>query len=258
MPNPVGSRQPLYPPLVIADKLKDLWPEFLDSISSRSIAANFYSGKKYAEREYFSPDGRFLGHLHLFSTGLLRAYPLPRKGGFKFYYGYPRERYQLIPANYRSSFPPHDVFAAWCFQQLTDGISPFNLQKLSDQYLTIPHWDGKGTFVCDGCYRVNLDGEPTTWWIEVHTGSEGYDERVFIRRLLTMEHQLKNKGRFAVIVPFGRDIDKARIAIKRYNEQVAISGEKPLLQLKISEIIHYLQIVQLREEMGFYRHKKKV
>ncbi|MGC9780061.1 MAG: hypothetical protein HZR80_12520 [Candidatus Heimdallarchaeota archaeon] len=105
---------------------------------------------------------------------------------------------------------------------------------------------------------MNLDGEPTTWWIEIHTGSEGYDERVFIRRLLTMEHQLKNKGRFAVIVPFGRDVDKARIAIKRYNEQVAISGEKPLLQLKISKIIHYLQIVQLGEEMGFYRHKKKV
>lgn len=72
-----------------------------------------------------------------------------------------------------------------------------------------------------------------------------------------MENQLNNKGRFAVIVPFGRDVDKARIAIKRYNEQAAISGEKSLLQLKISRIIHYSQIAQLKEEMGFYQHKKK-
>ena len=257
MPNPVGSRQPLYPPLVIADKLKELWPKFLDSISSRSIAANFYSGKKYSEREYFSPEGCFLGHLHLFSTGLLRAYPMPRKGGFKFYYGYPRERYQLIPTNYRSNFPPHDVFASWCFQQLVEGISAHTFQKLSDKHLTIPHWDGKGSFVCDGCYRVNLDGGSTNWWIEIHTGSEGYDERVFIRRLLTMEYQLNNKGRFAVIVPFGRDVDKARIAIKKYNERVAISGKKPLLKLQISRIIHYMQIKQLKEEIGFYIHKRK-
>ncbi|NPD90556.1 MAG: hypothetical protein HGN29_17730 [Asgard group archaeon] len=242
MPNPIGSRQPLFPPLVIADKMKELWPNLLSSISSRSIAANFYSGKKYAEREYFSVDGRFLGHLHLFSTGLLRSYPMPRKGGFKLYYGYPRERYQLVPANFRSRFPPHDVFAAWCFQQLTEGISPFTLQKLSDKHLTIPH---------------NLDGESTTWWIEVHTGSEGYDERVFIRRLLTMEHQLNNNKRFAVIVPFGRDVDKARIAIKKYNGQAAINGEKPLLTLQQSEILHYGEITQLREKMGFYKHKTK-
>lgn len=257
MPNPIGSRQPLFPPLVIADKLKELWPNLLSSISSRSIASNFYSGKKYVEREYFSLDGRFLGHLHLFSTGLLRAYPMPRKGGFKLYYGYPRERYQLVPTNYRSRFPPHDVFAAWCFQQLTEGISPFTLQKLSDKHLTIPHWDGQGSFVCDGSYRVNLDGESTTWWVEVHTGSEGYDERVFIRRLLTMENQSDNKKRFVVIVPFGRDVDKARIAIKKYNDRAAISGEKPLLILQRSEIIHYEEITQLREKMGFYKHKTK-
>ena len=103
-----------------------------------------------------------------------------------------------------------------------------------------------------------MDGESTTWWIEVHTGSEGYDERVFIRRLLTMEQPLNSKERFAVIVPFGRDADKARIAIKKYNEQAAISREKPLLQLRNSRIIHYSQIAQLKDEMGFYKHKNKV
>jgi len=65
--------------------------------------------------------------------------------------------------------------------------------------------------------------------------------RLLIR--LAMENQLNNKGRFAVIVPFGRDVDKARIAIKKYNEKAAISGEKPFLQLRISKIFHYSQII---------------
>ena len=72
-----------------------------------------------------------------------------------------------------------------------------------------------------------------------------------------MENQLDNKKRFVVIVPFGRDVDKARITIKKYNEQAAISGEKPLLTLQQSEIIHYEAITQLREKMGFYKHKTK-
>lgn len=61
-----------------------------------------------------------------------------------------------------------------------------------------------------------------------------------------------------MIVPFGRDVDKARIASKKYNEQAAISGEKSILTLQKSKIIHFEQIRQLKEGMDFYKHKNKV
>lgn len=95
----------------LAEKIKELWSELLREISVESLSKHLVKQKvssttrSYANREY-RIGNRKVG-LWLFRKGLVRGYALPAsKAKLQYKFGYPLKRYQLIPRNYRSPFPP--------------------------------------------------------------------------------------------------------------------------------------------------------
>lgn len=253
-PNPSGYNQPLFTALQIAEKLLELWGDFLGQIDGYSLSKHLLSKTKhYAERDYHSNTQpvRKLS-LRLFSKGLLRKYPMPAyRAKLQYWYGYPREWYQLKTSNFTARFPPHDSFAAWCFREITNGVGNGVLKEASSEMLKIPHWDGSGEYVCDGCYKVELDGRKEYWWFEIHTGSEGYDEKIFLKRLRSAYDYTKYRGKYVAILPFPRDLTSAKSALLKYTTNNNIELRNILLY-------HYKQITYLKQQMGFYKHKKRL
>lgn len=258
VPNSFGLPQPLLSGDALAKLLIRLWPNLLANVSSYSVYRNLLSGERYADREYFTSTGEKKGELFLFRKGLLRAYPMPAQGTrFKYWYGYPRESYRLKKDNFRASFPPHDAFSSWCLQSLTEGIGSSHLSLASQDLLTIPHSDHSGTYVVDACYRVSITDQIHYWWIEIHTGSEGYTSEIFLKRLLTMEEFLQKHttGHYVVIVPFPSDCSKAEIALESSTSPLLHPSES--ISLRKSHIISYKDIPLLRQQMGFYQHRTR-
>jgi len=251
-PNPFGSPQPLFNRIDFLFLLRQFFGGFLSDISNDSLLAHMFTGECYADRQYSSGAK---GSLRVFRLGLVRAYPIPRKGvRFEYWFGYPREHYQLHSQNFRAKLPPHDAFAEQCFAVLRTGLegslfsADYSLWRLS-------HWDGSGDFVVDNCLRVEHNGMSSYWWFEVHTGSKAYNTNDFLKRLLTAEKELKGRGRYVVIVPFKRERDKALQAIYEYNHQAKTNSSLPELILNLSQIVHFTALGNLREQMGFYRHR---
>jgi len=119
-----------------------------------------------------------------------------------------------------------------CFGHLLDGISEDSLRC----HLI------SGECYADREYRSGRDGSI----------------RVFLPRLLSAERFLYGKGKFVVIVPFKRDLHKATRAIRNYNIKAETAEAKPVLDLRLSEIITYHGIDDFREKIGYYKHYKKV
>jgi len=251
-PNPFGSPQPIFSREDFLFLLREHFGALLSGICNDSLFAHLVLGECYADRQFHSGVG---GSLRVFRLGLVRAYPFPRKGvRFEYWFGYPRERYRLLPSNFRASFPPHDAFSERCFVTLRAGLEDSILHTDASLW-RLPHWDGSGDFVVDNCLRVDGNGDSQYFWFEVHTGSERYDEGIFLKRLLTAEKELVGRGRFVVIVPFKRDRDKAFHAISSYNRKAKNDPSLPELALKISQIVHFSALSDLREQLGFYRHR---
>jgi len=254
-PNPFGSSQPVFSRGDFLFLLRDFFGEFLDGFSNDSLLAHLLRGECYADRQYFSRGGVFSGSLRIFRLGLVRAYAFPRKGvRFEYRFGFPRERYRLVPSNFSCPFPPHDAFSELCFSSLRGGLEG-SIFHADDSLWRLPHWDGSGDFVVDNCFRVEHAGQHSYWWFEVHTGSEGWGEDIFLKRLLTAEQELAGRGRFAIIVPFKRDRDKALHAIRSYNLKAMSDPSLPKLELALSQVIHFTALDSLREQLGFYRHR---
>ena len=256
-----GSPLPLFSGVEFSKLLLRHFPRLVGNVSPYSLSRNLLSGDSYAHRAYHSKDGSQTGELFLFRKGLVRAYPLPvPRTRFAYFYGYPREHYRLVKSNFRSRFPPHDVFASWCLRALTTGLAGSVLEDVTDRLRVIPHWDGSGDFVADFVYRTRLPvrNGSLVHWVEVHTGSEGYGGDIFLKRLLTMEQFLAERedGFFIVLVPFASDVVKGEEAIRKYNTQIAATGSPPLL-LRKSRILHYKQIKSLRGELGHYEHRTR-
>lgn len=256
-----GSPLPLFSGEDFAKLLLRHFPQFVGNVAPYSLSRNLLSGDSYAHREYHGTDGSKTGVLFLFRKGLVRAYPLPvPRTRFAYFYGYPREYYRLVKSNFRSKFPPHDAFAGWCRSVFTVGLAGSVLEDVTDRFRVVPHWDGSGDFVADFVYRTRLpdrDGS-LLHWFEVHTGSEGYDENVFLKRLLTMEQFLADQANsfFVVLVPFVSDVVKGEEAIRKYNLSVT-STDKPVLTLQKSRLLHYKQISSLRGEVGSFEHRTR-
>lgn len=256
--HPGGLPRPLISSFEVASQVKSLWDYLFPTINLPSLSRHLYSGRSYANREYILRSGHRIG-LWLFRKGLLRKYPMPAKRAkLQFLYGYPREVYRLVPKNFCASFPPHATFARWVFSELWADVQHASLAKASPPLLSVPHWDGSGVFVCDNCFSVPLLGRDYYLWVEVHTGSEGYDERYFLKRLLTMEHYLSERkhGQFIIIVPFARNLLTASTAITQYNTKIEREGlALPILDLRFSRILHFGQIKELKESLGLYEHR---
>jgi hypothetical protein len=254
-----GSPLPLLSGEDFAKLLLRHFPHLVGNVSPLSLQRNFLSGESYAHREFHSKDGGKFGELFLFRKGLVRAYPMPvPRTRFAYYYGYPRERYRLVKSNFRSRFPPHDAFSSWCLRALTVGLSGSVLEDVSDRLRVVSHWDGSGDFVTDFVLRSRISDDSLVHWFEVHTGSEGYGEDVFLKRLLTMEQFLAERedGFFIVLVPFASDVVKGEEAVRRYNSGVA-GTQRPFLTLQRSRILHYKQLDSLRGELGHYSHSTR-
>ena len=246
----------------LATKIKELWSWLLKDISVKSVAKHLVKGKEkssnrsYANKEYQVGVRKY--GLWLFRKGLLRAYPVPaRQAKQKYMYSYPLEKYQLIQRNYRSKFPPHNYFASMCTKALQEGVGSGVLRKVNPRKYVVPHWDDSGRYIADNCYWMNFHGQEEYLWQEVHTGSEQYDQTVFLKRLLTMEEYLSRKGTgyYVVFVPFVRDKQKAMQAIEKYNEMNKITGRT--LELQRSFIEPYSAINLFKERIGVYSHQKK-
>ena len=254
-----GFPLPLFSGEQFAKLLLRHFPHLVGNVAPYSLYRNLLSGDSYAHREYFSTDGSQTGELFLFRKGLVRAYPMPvPRTRFAYWYGYPRERYCLVKTNFRSKFPPHDAFAGWCRSAFSSGLAGSVLEDVSDRYRVVPHWDGSGEFVADFVYKVRLPDSVRFYWFEVHTGSEGYTEDVFLKRLLSMEQFLADRddGYFVVLVPFASDVVKGEEAIQAYNLHVT-SPQQPTLSLQKSRLLHYKQISSLRGEVGHYEHSTR-
>ncbi len=253
-PNPFGSPQPLFSSNDFLFLLRNFFPSFLDSYCNDSLRIHLTTGECYADREYFSGLG---GSLRVFRLGLVRAYPMPRKGArFEYWFGFPREFYPLLPRNFRANFPPHASFGELCFRTLRDGLVGSVFHAAASLW-RLPHTDGTGDFVVDNCLRVEHSGSSSYWWFEVHTGSKAYDERDFLKRLLTAEKELRGRGRYVVLVPFKRDRDKALHAIRVYNSRAEKDPSLPELTLSLSQVVHFTALSGLREQMGFYHHRHR-
>jgi len=254
-----GSPLPLFGGEQFAQLLLRHFPHLVGNVAPYSLRRNLLSGDSYAHREYHSKDGSKTGELFLFRKGLVRAYPMPvPRTRFAYFYGYPREHYRLVKSNFRSKFPPHDAFASWCRRAFSLGLAGSVLEEVTDRLRVVPHWDGSGEFVADFVYKTRVPDGSLVHWVEVHTGSEGYGEDVFLKRLLTMEQFLADRENafFVVLVPFASDVIKGEAAIRKYNSQVA-ANQKPLLTLQKSRILHYKQISNLRGEIGYYKHRTR-
>jgi len=240
----------------LVDLLHDCFGELVSSLGDDSFGGNLFVGECYADREYFTRDGVSRGFIRVFRLGLVCAVPMPAEGTrFKYWYCYWREKpYRLLSSNFVRPLPPHNPFSSWCFRALRDGLSEDEMSLASLSTRRIPLWDGSGDYVADNCYRVTSNGKQNYLWVEIHTGSEGYDERYFIPRLLSAERHLKGKGRYVVIVPFKRDLALAKRSIRKYNLVATENETKPSLDLQLSEIISYQQIDSFREKLGFYKH----
>ncbi|MGC9778309.1 MAG: hypothetical protein HZR80_03615 [Candidatus Heimdallarchaeota archaeon] len=254
-----GSPLPLFSGEQLALLIHRHFSPLVGNVAPYSLYRNLLSGDTYANREYFSKDGSKKGELFLFRKGLVRAYPMPvSRTRFAYWYGYPREQYRLAKGNFRSKFPPHDAFTSWCRSSFNDGLAGSVLEDVSNRFRVIPHWDDSGAFVSDFVYKAHLPEDNRFYWFEVHTGSEGYTEAIFLKRLLTMEQFLTDRENsyFVVLVPFASDVVKGEEAIRKYNSQVA-STQKPTLILQKSRILHYKQIGSLRGEVGYYEHSTR-
>lgn len=240
--------------------LHECFGDFLGNLSNDSLFNHLYSGECYADREYYSPTGSLRGSIRIFRLGLVSAYPMPKLGvRFEHWFGYPTcSPYRLVPSKFRRPFPHHDVFSNWCFRELQQGLTEDEITTTDSSRRKIPHWHGKGDYIADNCHRVLVNNKKEYIWFEVHTGAEGYDEDVFITRLLSAENHLKGKGRFVVIVPFKRDLDKARRGIQKYNLKAEVDENKPILELEVSEIISYHGIKNFKEKLGYYEHASRV
>ncbi|MCE7743518.1 MAG: hypothetical protein GPJ52_00120 [Candidatus Heimdallarchaeota archaeon] len=256
-----GSPLPLFSGEQFAQLLLRHFPDLVGNVAPYSLRRNLLSGESYAHREYHSKDGDKTGELFLFRKGLVRAYPMPvPRTRFAYFYGYPREHYRLVKSNFRSKFPPHNAFAGWCRRAFTVGLAGSVLEDVTDRFRIVPHWDGSGEFVADFVYRTRLpdrDGS-LVHWFEVHTGSEGYGEIIFLKRLLTMEQFLADRENnfFVVLVPFASDVVKGEAAIRKYNQQKTTTHQ-PVLTLQKSRILHYKQISSLRGEVGSFEHRTR-
>lgn len=254
-----GSPLPLHSGEQFAKLLLRYFPQFVGNVSPYSLRRNLLSGDSYAHRKYHSKDGSKTGELFLFRKGLVRAYPMPvPRTRFAYFYGFPRERYRLVKSNFRSKLPPHDAFASWCRRAFSLGLAGSVLEDVTDRLCVVPHWNGSGEFVADFVYKSLVPDGSLVHWFEVHTGSEGFGEDIFLQRLLTMEQFLadRDNGFFVVLVPFASDVVKGEAAIRKYNSNVATS-HKPFLTLQKSRILHYKQIDSLRGELGHYEHRKR-
>lgn len=242
--------------------LHDCFGVLLSSLSDDSLGRNLFVGECYADREYYAPssDRAFLGSVRVFRLGLVCAVPMPATGTrLKYWYCYWRDTpYRLLPQNFVRPFPPHDAFASWCFSSLRAGLLEAEFSLSPPSFRKLPFWDGSGAYIADNCYVINKNGHKEHLWVEIHTGSEGYDEKIFIPRLLSAERELRGKGRYLVIVPFKRDLATAQRAIKKYNLQAESDGKKPSLELSLSEIVCYHELPSFREKLGFYRHATRV
>ncbi|MBD3189561.1 MAG: hypothetical protein GF308_02905 [Candidatus Heimdallarchaeota archaeon] len=76
-----------------------------------------------------------------------------------------------------------------------------------------------------------------------------------MKRIVTAEKRLKGRGKFLVIVPFKREKEKAKRAIRSYNEREKREG--PRIEQKVSQIIAYEEIADWKEQEGLYEHKKR-
>ncbi|MHA1307089.1 MAG: hypothetical protein ACTSQN_07330 [Candidatus Heimdallarchaeota archaeon] len=245
----------------LIDLLHDCFGELVSSLSDDSLGGNLFVGECYADREYFSRVGVSRGFIRVFRLGLVCAVPMPIDSSrFQYWFCYPRMSppYRLLPSNFSRPFPPHSVFSSWCFSRLRSGLGEDDISEVDPGKRAIPLLGSDSEYVSDHSFRVHARGVSETFWFEVHTGSEGYDESVFIPRLLAAEHFLKGKGRFVVIVPFKRDRDRALRAIKNYNKKAELTDSKPSLDLAVSEIITYFGIDAFREKLGFYHHLTRV
>jgi len=240
------------------DLLHACFGELVSSLSDDSLGGNLFVGECYADREYLTREGLGRGFIRVFRLGLVCAVPMPVDSSrFKYWFCFPRSAYRLLPSNFSRPFPPHDVFADWSFRCLLRGLREDDFSLADPKMRVLPLLSGQ-TFVADHCLRFRREGGNEVIWFEVHTGSEGYDESLFIPRLLSAEHHLKSKGRFVVIVPFKRDRDKALRAIKHYNKRVEADDSKTSLDLELSEIITYHGLDAFREQLGFYCHLSRV
>ncbi|MHA1434762.1 MAG: hypothetical protein ACTSO7_13045 [Candidatus Heimdallarchaeota archaeon] len=241
--------------------LRDCFGELLTTISDESLRAQLLSGECYADREYFAQDGSFLGSIRVFRLGLVCVSPLPRKGvrlEHSFCFPFSSSSYRLHSSNFVRPFPVHDPFSQLCFAALTAGVSEEILTPTPVVRRKIPLWDGSGSHVADHCFRYSFNGRSDFLWFEIHTGSEGYDERYLIPRLLSAEFFCKGKGRYVVIVPFKRDLSKVRFALEKYNRAASLSADKPFLELTVCDVVSYTGLDGFREKLGLYRHRSKV
>ncbi|MBD3189813.1 MAG: hypothetical protein GF308_04175 [Candidatus Heimdallarchaeota archaeon] len=239
----------------VAEKLTELWPKLFQAVSPSSLSRNLAVSKSYANRAYQLSNGETVG-LWLFRKGLIRGYALPaRRAKWEIWYGYPFERYRLVPKNYRSPYPPHQVFAQWVVKKLWEGVEGGALAKATEEQLAVPHHQGVGNYIADSCYRLT-DG--SYLWLEVHTGTEGYDERVFLKRIETMERYLakQRKGQYLVVVPFRRARIKGEEALKKFQRKKEREGEA--LVVKNSYLVHYWEIEEVKERLGIYEHRRRV
>ncbi|MHA1185888.1 MAG: hypothetical protein ACTSSK_03295 [Candidatus Heimdallarchaeota archaeon] len=245
----------------VAEKARFLWRGLLRDKSPKSLAVNFHSGKSYLNREYRV--GKRKVGLWLFDKGLLFKYRVPTvRASFKYEYCYPC--FSGVPVRLRGSgfevkFPPHSYFSAMIVNAFRAGVSDGVLQQLPQNRRVVPHFDG-GEYVSDLVYRLDLFGKKNTFWVEVHTGSEGYDQKVFLRRLVTMSQFLAGRSAdfFVVIVPFVRDVTTGLASLTKYNEDVRLGvRSSPGISLEKVKLLSFNQISNLKESFGFYRHSTR-
>ena len=250
---------PLYSSIDIAYLLKDCFSELLSEISSSTLRKHLLKGKGYAEQFIYKSTGT---NLRLFSKGLVRGFRFPTETGYHIKYGYPRSRYKLLPANFISPHPPHAEFLELINQNLFVDVLEGLLQPADDKMLKVLHWEDDKKYTADGCYRLTYADNPSKYsyvWLEAHTGTEGYDSRIFLKRIVTAEQKMKGRGEFLIIVPFTTDIDKGQTAIREYNECNEVKdGEKPKIELKITTIIDFRRIKHWKCRKGLLKHKTVV
>jgi len=253
----------LFSKVELVDLLHACFGDLVSSLCDDSLGGNLFVGECYADREYFTRGGVSRGFIRVFRLGLVCAVPMPIDSSrFAHWFCYPSMSppYRLLPSNFARPFPPHNVFASWCFSRFRIGLSEDDISEVAPKQRVLPLLDSASVYVSDHCLRVHSSSGSETLWFEVHTGSEGYDEQVFIPRLLSAEHflQANGNGRFVVIVPFKRDRDRALRSIKNYNKKAELDDSKPFLALEHCEIITYFGLSSFKEKLGFYKHISRV
>ncbi len=248
--------RPYYSKLEFAKILKEIYPCFATQ-QVGSIARNLATGSCYVAGGYNNSQEKFP---NLFEKNLIRLYPwvsdsqAPESTIVAFPY---ESRYNLmLKRNWKAKYAPHEPLHRVFLEKLLAGVSPQKLSHAEQKSLQVPHWNGEGYRVLDDVLRRTHATGKDYWYLETHTGSEGYSDFLIHRILTAQKHvQAHSSDHFVFFFRTNKDAQKAEQAVTTYNNKLQDAAQA--IDTRNIFFYSYRQISSFKRKLGIAEKAKK-